>query len=187
MPIRKDLRVFYGPEWQNVTRPRILARAGNRCEHCGKPNHATVETISWDNRKDIKRRPGPLQYLMVWKLPTNAEWNRPRPLHLMGLVRLAAIPEILRGWNPSERWLERFKIRTIRVVLTVAHLNHTPGDDRDENLAALCQWCHLIYDLEHHERSRASRKDADRPILTLLSELGAADSGPGQTVRAEFI
>ena len=35
--------------------------------------------------------------------------------------------------------------RTVSIVLTVAHLNHTPGDDREENLMALCQWCHLNY------------------------------------------
>ena len=33
-----------------------------------------------------------------------------------------------------------------RVVLTVAHLNHTPEDCREENLRAMCQRCHLTYD-----------------------------------------
>jgi len=33
-----------------------------------------------------------------------------------------------------------------RVVLTVAHLNQIPEDCREENLAALCQRCHLRYD-----------------------------------------
>jgi hypothetical protein len=48
-----------------------------------------------------------------------------------------------------------------RVILTVAHLGvpHTDGrpgdksdkgDVRDENLAALCQRCHLNYDREEH-------------------------------------
>lgn len=41
-----------------------------------------------------------------------------------------------------------------RVVLTVAHLNHTPEDCRDENLRAMCQGCHLHYDLEHHAQTR---------------------------------
>lgn len=60
------------------------------------------------------------------------------------------------------------KVRSIRVVLTVAHLNHVAGDDRDENLKALCQWCHLVYDLEHHHATRAARKDAGRQLLQLL-------------------
>jgi 5-methylcytosine-specific restriction endonuclease McrA len=33
-----------------------------------------------------------------------------------------------------------------KVVLTVAHLNHNPADNRMENLAALCQKCHNSYD-----------------------------------------
>ena len=41
-----------------------------------------------------------------------------------------------------------------KVVLTVAHLNHEPGDCRDDNLVALCQRCHLNYDREHHLASR---------------------------------
>lgn len=32
------------------------------------------------------------------------------------------------------------------IVLTVAHLNHTPEDCRDENLLHMCQKCHNRYD-----------------------------------------
>ncbi|NUR80762.1 MAG: hypothetical protein HOQ21_10000 [Dermatophilaceae bacterium] len=42
-----------------------------------------------------------------------------------------------------------------KVVLTVAHLNHTPEDCRDSNLLAMCQGCHLHYDREHHAETRA--------------------------------
>ena len=42
MPIRKEFRHFYnGPEWKR-TRARILKRAGNRCEICGRPNRRLV-------------------------------------------------------------------------------------------------------------------------------------------------
>lgn len=54
--------------------------------------------------------------------------------------------------------------RRVRIILTVAHLNHRPGDDRDENLKALCQWCHLNYDKLHHKETRSMRKDARTPI-----------------------
>lgn len=47
-----------------------------------------------------------------------------------------------------------------RVVLTTAHLNHTPEDCRDENLKAMCQGCHLHYDREHHAQTRAATKAA---------------------------
>lgn len=41
-----------------------------------------------------------------------------------------------------------------KVVLTVAHLDHTPennGEPGDRpNLMAMCQRCHLTYDAKHH-------------------------------------
>ena len=47
------------------------------------------------------------------------------------------------------------------VVLTVAHLNHTPEDCRDENLMAMCQACHLAYDAAHHAETAArTRREA---------------------------
>ena len=37
-----------------------------------------------------------------------------------------------------------------KVVLTVAHLDHNPAHCADDNLKAMCQRCHLKYDLHHH-------------------------------------
>lgn len=34
----------------------------------------------------------------------------------------------------------------MRIVLTIAHLDHALTDHFDNNLAALCQQCHLRYD-----------------------------------------
>lgn len=45
-----------------------------------------------------------------------------------------------------------------RVVLTVAHLDHDPGNCDPENLRCLCQRCHLTYDAPHHARTRKKRK-----------------------------
>ena len=36
--------------------------------------------------------------------------------------------------------------RKVRIVLTIAHLDHALTDHTDANLAALCQQCHLRYD-----------------------------------------
>ncbi|HUX70457.1 MAG TPA: hypothetical protein VMV41_08105 [Cellulomonadaceae bacterium] len=47
-----------------------------------------------------------------------------------------------------------------RVVLTVAHLNHTPEDCTDTNLAAMCQGCHLHYDRDHHAETRSASRAA---------------------------
>lgn len=40
--------------------------------------------------------------------------------------------------------------RLLRIVLTVAHLDHTPENSEPENLRAWCQRHHLRYDAEHH-------------------------------------
>jgi 5-methylcytosine-specific restriction endonuclease McrA len=42
-----------------------------------------------------------------------------------------------------------------KVVLTIAHLDHTPENNDPANLRALCQGCHLHYDREHHAQTRA--------------------------------
>ena len=44
-----------------------------------------------------------------------------------------------------------------KVVLTIAHLDHTPENCDPENLRAWCQRCHLVYDAAHHSDSRKER------------------------------
>ncbi len=44
-----------------------------------------------------------------------------------------------------------------RVVLTVAHLCHTP--ECREHVKAMCQGCHLHYDKVHHQASRARTRE----------------------------
>lgn len=39
------------------------------------------------------------------------------------------------------------------VILTVAHLDHTPEHCDDANLKAMCQGCHLHYDKDHHAQT----------------------------------
>jgi hypothetical protein len=53
-----------------------------------------------------------------------------------------------------------------KVVLTVAHLDHTPENCADENLKAMCQRCHNRYDAPMRragmaERARAKMAAAD--------------------------
>ena len=37
-------------------------------------------------------------------------------------------------------------VKLIKIILTVAHLNQNPADNRPENLKCLCQRCHLNHD-----------------------------------------
>lgn len=61
------------------------------------------------------------------------------------------------------------RLREPYIVLTMAHLDHDPTNNADENLKMLCQWCHLNYDKLHHAETRATRKDAARPLLAGLA------------------
>jgi hypothetical protein len=45
-------------------------------------------------------------------------------------------------------------MRTTRVVLAAAHLEHDPVDNRLRNLRALCQRCHLLHDRPYHLAQR---------------------------------
>ncbi len=162
MPIRTEFRQFYGREWKTVVRPRILVRAGGKfsggavfgpelfgyaggakCEQCGKPDRTHVETVYGAP----SGKP-----LMLWR-SAGSGWRDHN----------GETPECF----PSEM-LPRKSIVSRYVILTVAHLNHTPGDDRDENLKALCSWCHLNYDKLQHKKTRSERRDKSRPILALV-------------------
>lgn len=54
--------------------------------------------------------------------------------------------------------------KIIKVVLTVAHLDHNPANCDDDNLRALCQRCHNRYDRTFRNGNAAAtraRKKAD--------------------------
>jgi hypothetical protein len=149
MPIAPELRHHYeGPEWE-AARSRVLDRAQHCCERCGVPNDQLVERCHgwwWDERAGVWIVPG--RQLVDGRPPAERgiRIDYRLPLGLGTLIN-----------NTSE---------FVRIVLTIAHLNHTPGDDRLVNLAAWCQWCHLDYDMEKHAQTRAERKDQRRPLLT---------------------
>jgi 5-methylcytosine-specific restriction endonuclease McrA len=41
-----------------------------------------------------------------------------------------------------------------KIILTIAHLDHTPENCARENLRALCQKCHNGYDAKHRTQTR---------------------------------
>lgn len=68
-------------------------------------------------------------------------------------------------WCPAVNG-EPHPVTGSKVVLTVAHLDHTPENCTDDNLAALCQRCHNRYDaptrragIRQRERERAAIGD----------------------------
>jgi len=48
------------------------------------------------------------------------------------------------------------------IVLTIAHLDHTPENCDDANLRAWCQRCHLTYDAKQHAQTAYSTRRAGR-------------------------
>jgi hypothetical protein len=153
MPIRPELRHFYRGKAYEAFRARIVERAKNRCEQCGKPNHRRVWVYS------TVYSGGKVQYWTATK-HDDARWR---------CCLSGELERLFRRWGA-----EWHPCRRIRVICTLAHLNHTPGDDREENLMFLCQWCHLNYDRLHHKETRSQRKDAARPLLSDVRARGEA-------------
>lgn len=55
--------------------------------------------------------------------------------------------------------------KIIRIVLTIAHLDHTPENCADENLRAWCQLHHNRYDRKHRNQTRMLSKLKDQLAL----------------------
>ena len=117
----------YPPNWKTEIRPRILARADNRCELCGAENGAYGYRDKtgrwWDSRHidDVLHESGR-------DLFEQGEWLE----HCFD-----------KHGNPT---------KPTKIVLTVAHWhNPDPMDCRDKNLKAACQYCHLTHDKEQHQ------------------------------------
>jgi len=58
---------------------------------------------------------------------------------------------------PNGKWYKQ-----VRIVLTIAHLDHTPENCDPSNLRALCQKCHLSYDAKHHAATAKNTKWKDK-------------------------
>lgn len=57
-----------------------------------------------------------------------------------------------------------------KVVLTVAHLDHDKDNNKFDNLAALCQRCHLYHDRWQHAANRKYGRHWKRAQLKLNQE-----------------
>ena len=116
----------------------IRERAGQRCEECGVLNYEIGA------REDGK----------WWKAEPKGSGLHDNP---------RAGEEFPCRNGDEVRWL-----RTIRIVLTVAHLDHDPRNCDPENLRAWCQRCHNAYDASMRRagtRARARALNASGDLL----------------------
>lgn len=117
----------YPKNWSEI-RDRIRARADGHCEWCRVPHG---------------------EYVL--RVPHSLDWYVEADTNHMNSTDADA--------------LGLYEARLVRVVCTVAHLGadkpdgspgdkHDKMDNRDENLAYLCQQCHLEYDRADHIANR---------------------------------
>lgn len=131
MPVRPERMALYpggsinSPEWRAI-RERIGQRSGWRCETCGAPHMTIVARGSYGSRD---------AYMIV---DTGEVFDAETGLK-MATMKLSAFGAY----------------RVLKIVLTVAHLNHDETCNEDGNLAHLCQRHHLRLDAKHHQRNAA--------------------------------
>lgn len=85
------------------------------------------------------------------------------------------------AWNPSAQdgevvfapLLSETAVRSLgykpfKIVLTIAHLDHTPENCDPANLRAWCQYCHLRYDHQHHQETAYRTKREGRAVADMF-------------------
>ena len=81
------------------------------------------------------------------------------------------------NWNQIEcshqgdaeaEWAKSVGYKIIKIVLTIAHLNHDISDNSDENLAALCQLHHLRHDISHHKENSRNTRNKKKGLQNLF-------------------
>ena len=64
------------------------------------------------------------------------------------------------SWRIS--WRQGVPNDSIKVILTIAHLDHDPTNNDPSNLRALCQRCHNRYDAKHRAANRSHTRALKR-------------------------
>lgn len=120
----------YPPDWLSETRPRIMARAGNRCEQCGLEHNQIV----WAAKFQIKDEDSRYKLRSVW-FSSKQDAKR-----------------------ENTYWQDVKPVRVILTIAHLDHdeENHEVSDDR---LRAWCQICHLRYDAKEKYRRQLSKQN----------------------------
>ena len=122
----------YHPEWKTKIRPDILERANNSCEICGLKNYTAIFRGVWNKQPVFQTINGDLFKEDGTFIMHNSEY------------------EIIEGKNKNGK--------AIKVVLTIAHLDHDINNNNYSNLKALCQIHHLRHDIGHHKANREKNR-----------------------------
>ena len=144
MPIREENKARYPKDWPQISKA-IRERARNHCEKCEAPNGVVI----WRGLEHGERP--------AYAIPCGdgAHTVDAETGEVLG-VRLL-------------RDLKRWGWREVRVVLTVAHLDHTPENCDPDNLRAWCQRCHLAYDAPRKNAERKERNVQRKAVRDLFA------------------
>jgi 5-methylcytosine-specific restriction endonuclease McrA len=124
-------------------RTAILARAENRCERCRVPNRARITRGADEDAGTY-------------------------------MTDDANVYSDVDGTHLGQRRMSDYMVkRMTNIVLTVAHLDHTPENCAPDNLQALCQQCHLRLDAQQHAESARATRQANRRARSNNMELFA--------------
>lgn len=146
MPIRPEMKALYPDNWPEISQA-IRGAANNHCEQCNAPNGV-----------DIMRGQG-----------------CDRGSYMAMDADLGEYDDIVRCDVTGARlgfmdW-DQFDGREVKIILTVAHIDHDPTNNDRANLKALCQRCHLAHDRDHHRINAAATRKARKATGDLLEGL----------------
>jgi len=128
----------YPDNWKTEIRPAILKRANNCCEECGISNHSIIIRLPRNQWRYINS----VEYDMIRSKIVNSLYSKKGAIKKLGFTE---------------------------IVLTIAHMDHDKlnHDVNLDRLKALCQKCHLKYDINHHTQNRKYGRNHKRDQTTL--------------------
>ncbi len=123
----------YPPNWKSHIRPKVLERAGNRCEFCGIKNAAQGYRGESGTFYNVSR-------YRAAKMRKEFEAKEPGAPKVIKIVLTVA--------HLDHDITNNDMMQHHGPVLPV----------QQSNLRALCQKCHLSYDAEHHAMNAAATR-----------------------------
>jgi len=125
MPIDYSI---YPSNWKSEIRPDILERDNHKCKFCGIENYSV-------GYRDKDGKFYKIEYI-IDALENN------------GYDFFAKGNELDNCWDKKGE-----PTKSIKIILTIMHLDHDITNNDYKNLATGCQKCHLNYDKDYHKKN----------------------------------
>jgi hypothetical protein len=120
---------LYPPNWKTEIRPAIMERAKHCCEFCKVSNYKLILRGTWNDTECYQDDDG-----TIYDANTSE------------VIGSDYVGEV----HPTNK--------LIKIVLTIAHLDHNVNNNDFSNLKALCQRCHNRHDIEHRKKNKNKNK-----------------------------